>query len=218
MNRNTTIVLVVLFAALLIYLLAVQLPKDRVAAEATPTVSASASTPLWAVTADQITGVRLVNLALQQSVAFSKDAQGIWSVTEPEAQPADQAQASNAAAQIAGLSVGNTITTATDLASFGVLSPTYSVEVKLADGAQHTALIGSKAPTGRGYYTLRDGAQGEVLVVNASGVDTVLALLASPPYVVPTATPTQGGADFLATLSAIGGGAVGTPPAPTATP
>lgn len=217
MNRNTTIVLVVVFAVLLIYLLGVQLPRDRAAAEVTPTISVAASTPLWTLTADQVTGVRIVNLALQQSVAFSKDAQGIWSVTEPEAKPADQAQASNAAAQIAGLTVGNTITTATDLASFGVLSPTYSLDVKLADGTQHTAVVGSKAPTGRGYYAIRDGEQGIVLVVNASGLDAVLAWLGSPPYVLPTPTA-EGGADFLATLSAIGGGVTGTPPAPSATP
>jgi hypothetical protein len=122
MNRNTTIVLVVIFAALLLYLLLVQLPKDRAAAGATPTLGAAIEN-LWSVTADQIRGVRVVDHVNDRSVAFGKDAQGIWTVTQPTAEPADQAAAAEAAGRFSNLLVNSTVTSTTDLSAFGVLSP-----------------------------------------------------------------------------------------------
>jgi len=214
MNRNTTIVLVVIFAVLVLYVLTVQLPNER-AANATPTPVA-ASSAVWTIAGDQIAGVRVVDRAGNRSVAFAKDGQGIWSVTEPEAQPADQSLASTSAARFTNLFATRTITTPADMGPFGVLSPTYTVELKLVDGTQLSVAIGDKTPTGSAYYLLRRG-EADVIVVSSSGIDGIISLLDEPPYLAPIATvgPTV---DFAATLFAPGAttGASATAPSATA--
>src|SRR5690606_26020765 len=124
--------------------------------EATPTAG-TAVTYLWTLTADQITGVRVVDEANDRSVAFSKDAAGVWGLTEPASEPADQTAASSAATRFVNLGVSSVITTTTDLAPFGVLDPAYTLHVSLADGTQLEAAVGDKTPIGTGYYVLRSG-------------------------------------------------------------
>ena len=48
--------------------------------------------------------------------------------------------------------------------------------------------MGDKAPTGSGYYVLRDG-ESNAVVVSTSAIDGLVALLKAPPYAAPTATP-----------------------------
>jgi hypothetical protein len=61
--------------------------------------------------------------------------------------------------------------------------------VKLVDGSNVRVSIGDKAPTGSGYYVLRDG-ESNAVVVSTSAIDGLVALLKAPPYAAPTATPT----------------------------
>lgn len=186
MNRNTTLVLVAVFGALLLYVLLVQRPREQAAAEATATPGPGG--PVWTISSEQVAGVRLVDHAQNREVAFSKDGQGIWKVTEPEAREADQQTASSTASQVTTLHASTILTNVADLAAFGVLSPTYTLEVSLTDGAKRTAAIGDKAPTGTGYYVLPDG-QNNVMVVSTGSIDSLIALLDQPPYYVPTETP-----------------------------
>ena len=185
MNRTTTIVLVVVFAALGLYALLVQVPKDRAAAAATPTAD---TTPrvVWVTTADQVNRLRLAEPATGRSVAVAKDAQGLWTVTEPTAGPADADALLSVTSNAAALSVTSVVTTTTDLAPFGVLDPQYTLEVGLADGQTLKAAIGMAAPVG-GYYLLREGDT-NVMVVANFGLDSLVALLDAPPY-APTPTP-----------------------------
>jgi hypothetical protein len=145
-------------------------------------------------------------------VAFSKDAQGNWQVTAPEARPADPLAVSSAVAQLTNMSLNTTLTTTTDLAPFGVLSPTYTLELKLVDGAQLRASIGDKTPLGTEYYVLRNGEQ-NAIVINSGNIESLVALLDSPPYFVPTETPSPT-VDAAATILAPSA----TPGAPQSTP
>jgi predicted phage gp36 major capsid-like protein len=185
MNRTTTIVLVVLFAALGLYVVLVQSPRDRAAAEATPTVS-SVPRVVWETTADQVNSVRVAEPSTGRSVAVTRDAQGAWSVTEPEAGPADTSTMQTVTTNAAGLSISGIVTSTTELAQFGVLSPTYALEIGLADGQTLKASIGMPAPVG-GYYLLREGDT-NVMVASNFGIDTLVGLLDTPPY-QPTPTP-----------------------------
>ncbi len=184
MNRTTTIVLVVILAALGLYVLLVQVPRDRAAAEATPTVDATPRV-VWQTTADQVTRLRLMETATGRSVALTKDAAGVWTVSEPEPGPADANTMLTLTTNAASLSVSGVVT-ATDLAPYGVLDPTYSLEVGLADGQTLKAAIGGTAPVG-GYYLLREGDT-QVMVVSTFSLDALIGLLEAPPY-APTATP-----------------------------
>ena len=83
-------------------------------------------------------------------------------------------------------SVTGVVTNATDLAQFGVLDPTYTLELGLADGQTLKAAIGRPAPVG-GYYLLREGDT-DVMVASDFGIDALVGLLEAPPYAA-TATP-----------------------------
>jgi hypothetical protein len=122
-------------------------------------------------------------------VELVKDGVGIWSLVEPGPQPADQTAATTAASSLANLIINTTLTTTTDLAPFGVLSPTYRLSVNLIDGRVLAAMIGDKAPTGTTFYVLRDG-ESTIVTVNSTGLDPIIGLLDNPPVVPPTATPT----------------------------
>jgi len=172
--------------ALLIYTLAVQLPRDRAAAEATPTTSAVPRV-VWETTADQITSLRVTETATGRSVAVAKDAAGTWTMTAPEAGPADSSRLLTVSSNVASLSVTSVVTSTTDLAQFGVLEPTHTLEVGLADGRTLKASVGNAAPVGSGYFVLREG-DANVMVVSSFGLDSLFELLDSPPY-PPTATP-----------------------------
>ncbi len=181
-----TIGLVVVFAVVAVYVLLVQVPKDK-AASATPT-----TVPvnyLWTVRADQINGVHIVDRVKGMKLDLVKDAGGAWSLVNPGPQPADQALAASDVSSLTTLAVDGTITTSTDLAAFGVLSPTFTIEVDLAGGSKLKASIGNKSPTGTDYYMLRDGETRVVLLSSAS-YDTLTGLVATPPVVPPTATAT----------------------------
>lgn len=189
MNRNTTLVLVAAFGLLVLYLIFVQRPKEQAALNATPTPGRGGT--VWALTSDQIVGLRLTNAA-GQTLDMQKDGNGLWALTEPEARLADQNQAANAITQLIGLSYSQQIS-ATDLSAFGVLSPTFTLDVTLADGTHKTAAVGNRAPVGSTYY-LQRGGETDVLLVSTYGIDTLTALIATPPIFVPTpeGTPTQG--------------------------
>ncbi|MCC7359385.1 MAG: DUF4340 domain-containing protein [Anaerolineales bacterium] len=185
MNRKLTIGLVVVFGALLVYVLLVQRPKD-LAADVTPT--ARVTEYLFAVSAEQVSGIRVEDRVNGMSAALMRDAaSGVWTLAEPGPQPADQALAANAATALTGLTIANTVTSTTDLTLFGVLSPTYQLALTLTDGSQLAAAIGDKTPTGTAYYVLRPGDT-NVRTVGASLLDPVLGLAVNPPVVPPTAT------------------------------
>jgi len=192
MNRRTTWILVGLAALLAAYVWYSGQPRGNAAAGTeTPSVPTPipGSGPLFNATAEQITGVWIVDMAANRSLALSKDAQGNWQVTSPDERPADQTQAQSFASQFANVFVSTVITKSADLTPFGVLSPTYALGVKLVDGSNVRVSIGDKAPTGSGYYVLRDG-ESNAVVVSTSAIDGLVALLKAPPYAAPTATPT----------------------------
>ncbi len=191
MDRRTTLALVVIFAVLLIYVLWSRQAEQTAQLTATPTAEASADeNVVWKAPADQILSVRVVDRARSRSVAFGREtAQASWTVTEPQAQAADQLKAANSTASIARLAFTQALTDVTDLAPFGVLSPTYSLEIKLVDGSLLKMTVGDKTVTGSGYYVMREGEKG-VLVVSTFSLDSILGLLDAPPFLPPTETPT----------------------------
>lgn len=191
MNRKTTLVLFGILILLGAYVLFVQVPKDKAEAEATPTLVGGGGL-VWSMAADQILEVRILDTVNNRRLAFVKSSAnlGVWSITEPEPATADQNAAASAAASLTNLHYSTTITNATDLSGFGVLTPAYTIELKLADGSQLKLAVGNKTPTDIGYYVLRD-AETSVLIVDTGTLDPVLKLLDTPPLVpTPTSTPT----------------------------
>src|SRR5579859_1823964 len=189
MNRRLTIGLVVVFAALAVYVLVVQVPKDN-ASSATPTVVAT-SFLKPTLRADQVKAVHVVDRVQGKQVDLVKDASGSWSLTNPGPQPASQVLAASNVSALMTLATDGTITTATDLSAFGVLSPTLTVEVDMADGTSLKAAVGDKTPTGSDYYTLRAG-ETQVVLLSTAAQGTLESLVTTPPVVPPTGTLTPG--------------------------
>lgn len=191
MNRNTTLILLGVFALLLIYVLLTQnATPGSATATPTPAPTSAVSGPLWSdVTGDQVLSVRVINHVAGRNVAFGRpSAEASWSVTEPEAQPADQLAAANNVATLVNLQFRNLITSTSDLSAFGVLSPTYTLEIRLVDGRTLKLVVGDKTVTGTDYYVQKEG-ETSVLIVNSFSLDAVLGWVDNPPYLLPTSTP-----------------------------
>lgn len=191
MNRNTTLILLGVFALLLIYVLLTQnAAPGSATATPTPAPTSAVSGPLWSgVTGDQVLSVRVTNHVAGRNVAFGRpSAEASWSVTEPEARPADQLAAANNVATLVNLQFRNLITSTSDLSAFGVLSPTHTLEVGLVDGRILKLVVGDKTVTGTDYYVQKEG-ETSVLIVNSFSLDLVLGWVDNPPYLPPTSTP-----------------------------
>jgi hypothetical protein len=181
---------------LVLYLVFVQRPKEEAAQNATPT--AASGGPLWGFTVADVTGARVVDNAGGRTLIVNKDDSGAWAVLQPTPAPADQVKATDVINRLAGLRYTTTLSP-TNLADFGVLSPTYRIELTTADGVAHLIDVGNKAPVGTGHYVRRPG---DTLILVVSGLDALEQMLADPPY-VPTATPTlTATVDLVATLLA----------------
>ncbi len=185
MNRKPTLILVSVFFLLLLYFFFVQRPREEAAKNATPTPSLTSGGSLWNFTADQITGARVLDHVGQRTLAMRKDATGAWAVLQPTPAPADQLQAGDVINRLAGLRYTTALTQVADLTDFGVLSPTYTIELTTADGVAHLMSVGNTAPVGTGYYVQQPG-ETQVLVV--PGLEVLEQMLTAPPYVIPTPT------------------------------
>lgn len=201
MNRNTTLALVIVFGLLLIYVLLIQRPKDEATANATPTIAPTPSR-VWNFDPQQVTGFGIVEIASGRSVTVTHKPEGGWQVTSPEDRPADEGQITTLLSQLAGLSVSTLITNPAELSAFGVLAPSYTLGVQFADGTRLQVSVGDKTPTDTGYYVLRDG-ETDVLVVGTGIFANVTQLLDTPPYFIPTPTPTIEPALDLTVLPAV---------------
>lgn len=198
MNRKPTLILVGAFFVLLLYFLFVQRPKEEAAKNATPTQAATSGGALWSFTADQITGARVVDNVGLRTMAISMNTTGVWAVLQPTPAPADQLQAGDVINRLAGLRYTSVLTQVANLDDFGVLSPTYTIELTTADGVVHVVSVGNKSPVGTLYYVQRPG-ETQILVV--SGLDVLEQMLTTPPYVIPTPT-LEVTVDLVATLLA----------------
>ncbi len=191
MNKTTTYVLLGLFAALLIYVLAVQQPADNAAATQTATaqVAVAPAKTLWSLTVDQVVGVTIADHGQGKTTSFSRPSPAdSWVVTAPEARPADQLAVANQVATLGSLSYATEITSTTDLAPYQVLSPTIQISVTLANGTTYRLDVGAAAPINSSYYAVVNG-QAPLYTVYSSTLGSYLSLLDTPPYLLPTSTP-----------------------------
>lgn len=190
MDRRTAIGLVVIFALLGLYVLLVQKPQEQGQANATATAQAEKNKVLWDFPIENVAGVRVRDFTQVRTVAFEKGPDGQWVVTQPSAGPADDVLVERAIANFRKLIVLNEIPDGADLAQFGLNAPQYEVELRMQDGSSLELTIGAQTLTSSGYYAVPKGESRARVLTYFSVGDAVTNLLDTPPYVVPTATPT----------------------------
>ena len=106
--------------------------------------------------------------------------------------PADQNSVDQTASNVVFLSLSGKITSPTaNPATFGLDKPGYIFTLGLSTGKTVTTKIGNQTVAGDGYYAQKD--DGSIVILEKSGFDPILNLLAQPPYMF-TLTPTQSAA------------------------
>jgi hypothetical protein len=113
-----------------------------------------------------------------QTVRVVRNAQKIWEVELPFKTAANQALAEAAATQVGSLRVVDDIHGDPEI--FGLDKPSYTIKVAFTGGKERKFQVGSKTPTGSGYYIRLDDQR--MMIVSLSGLDALLNLATTPPY------------------------------------
>ena len=122
-----------------------------------------------------------------EQTVLARNEAGAWVLKKPIETDADQASAEAAATQISSLRIESRLKVAPEAA--GLVQASYTLTVDTTSGTTKTVRIGDLAPTGIGYYALIDGSD-ETLIISRAGLDALLMLLESPPYVNESETST----------------------------
>jgi len=184
MKRSTWILILVLAAAIGIYFWLNSTPE----LPALPSLPTQTSQPpLLPASGDDLTAIRIFNRQYD-IVEVQKSETGIWNLILPRPGTADPALLNAAVGQLEALQVIAAFDAAPDAEATGLLFPAYTIQLSYATGTETTLLVGSLAPTGRGYYVQLDGS--ETFIIGQAGIDALVRLLTSPPY-LPTDVPTE---------------------------
>ena len=209
MVRRSTLVVLIILAALIGFSFYLRNQQSSRAARPTPTEGSAA---LFTTADGSPTDIKLVAGA-GNSVEFGRDQTGTWVVKAPLAVAADQAASEAAATQVTGLRGVSNVQLGLDVV--GLDTPAYTLTVAFNSGKTHKLLVGSATPIQSGYYCQLDG--GSVVVVDKPGMDALLGLLTSPPYLATlTAVASETSTPTLAAppaLSATPGATTGIPEA-----
>ena len=124
------------------------------------------------------TSIRIESKA-GETVEVARGEDNAWALTQPTKAKADQAAAEAAASQVTTMRVLDTVPDL-DLGILGLEDPEYVLHVKFASGGERTVDVGVITPSESGYYV--HNAEGTVVIVSRSAIDSLLGLLTNPPY------------------------------------
>jgi hypothetical protein len=185
MIRRSTVVYIVLLLALagIYYYLNHRAKPADIAITPEPGTEV-AQADLFAAAEGTPSSIRIASKT-GQTVEMARDANNAWTLTQPIEAQAEQGAAEAAASQIMTMSILDTVPEI-DPKIVGLETPEYVLTVKFTNGVERTVNIGVITPTESGYY-VRD-ADGKVIIVSRSAIDSLLGLLDNPPY-LETLTP-----------------------------
>jgi len=187
MKRSTWFLLLLFLATVGVVIFLKYRPAPKASPlEATPTTTMT-NRKLIIDDSSALTAIRIYDK--QYHIVFlERPSGGLWTVKLPTEGPANQSQAEAAATQATALEILDTLNSSVTAESVGLEFPMYTMKLTFQATGQHQLDIGEKTPVGDGYYVRFDS--GTIYIIGASGIDALLNLLSSPPY-LPTATPTQ---------------------------
>ncbi len=185
MNTRATLILVAVLVALGAYVYFGELGGGKTAA-LTPTPSVNA---VWDVPADDVIRIAVHDATDQQGARLVKDAQGEWQIEAPITYPADPTRLNALTGQLARVMASRVITDPpADLAPFGLITPTLTIEVGLQEEGAKRLFVGDKNPQGFSYYAQAEG-DASMYLVSSGLVDDLRRLITEPPR-KPTPVPT----------------------------
>ena len=151
--------------------------KDTAEVEVTP---ASEPSYLFSATTDGNPTSIEIKPAEGETVRIARNAENVWALELPVEAEADQGLSEAAATQISALEILDPIDA--DPAIFGLDNPAYVITLEFDGGKKHTLEVGDSTPTSKGYYVRVDSDK--MMIVDLSGIDSLLQLAAFPPYLV----------------------------------
>ena len=179
--RNTLIMLGVL-AALVLFL---WYDQQQQAAQPSPTPQPVIK--LLDLNADDVSALT-VSVPPSRTVAHIDN--GAWLLDEPTKEEADTTQLKSVVSQFAKLTATRALTiTPTDLAPFGLVTGTLTLELKLKDSRTEVIRVGNTTVGGSDHYVQHVGDP-KVYLVPAGTFGTLQQIVSAPPK-KPTPTPTS---------------------------
>ncbi len=176
-----TWITVLIFIALVGAAVYLNRQKDTAEVEVTP---ASEPSYLFSTASDGNPTSIEIKPAEGETVRIARNAENAWALELPVEAEADQGLSEAAATQISALEILDPIDA--DPAIFGLDNPAYVITLEFDGGKKHTIEVGDSTPTSKGYYVRVDSDK--MMIVDLSGIDSLLQLAAFPPYLA-TATP-----------------------------
>ena len=130
-----------------------------------------------------ITNIRMESQT-GEIVELARNAENAWALLKPTEASAEQGAAEAAASQLTTIRISEHLPNISPK-DVGLDEPAYSLSVKFTNDVERIAEIGVITPTESGYYVSVDG---EIVIVSRNAIDTLIGLLANPPY-AETPTP-----------------------------
>lgn len=181
MIRRSTLIVVLILAALVALAFYLQREKPEEAAQLTPT----AAQELLFSFDSQVQGMRVEHVG-SGIVEIVRDADGKWVMKTPPAQETDGGVVDAAISQLLSTMILSSLPEGPDLEAAGLTAPAYRALIWLDDGSQELLSVGKETPTGSGYYALVSNRG--MFIVNKYSLDAFLKLADAPPFAA-TATP-----------------------------
>ncbi|MBM3187549.1 MAG: DUF4340 domain-containing protein [Chloroflexi bacterium] len=197
MKLRNTIILLAVMAALGAYVLLFErgeAPTEGEDVYATPTQAPA----ILVFEPSDVRVIRVDDGAGSSTTELTYADDGLWRLTAPVEEEADQPQVIRFVETMANLQPQRELTgTVGAPAEYGLDSPTMRVQFELADGTARTLSFGARTPAGSGYYAQVDGDE-HIYVVPLYIWSDAERLLSNPPVkptptatLEPTETPTE---------------------------
>ncbi len=185
MRRSTWIVLgiFILLVAFVLIFQRYQANQPDNTATATPTTPA---TYLYNLGNVLISHIKIADKSGKYVDMYKDPMTGKWAIEGVPPEAADSSQIEALSSQLLGVQVLDTLTQTLSMAAVGLDTPAYTITLTTSAGTQDISYIGMQTAIGTGYY-VRDGT-GPVMIVDKTTIDSILAMLTTPPM-LPTATP-----------------------------
>jgi hypothetical protein len=146
----------------------------------------SAVTQAYLFTVDEGAPTRIrIESKTGDAVEVARGADNAWALIQPTETKADQAAVEAAATQITTMSILDSVPDL-DPKIVGLEPPEDILTVDFTDGGKRKVDIGVVTPTESGYYVRN--ADGKIVIVSKSAIDSLLGMLTAPPY-LETLTP-----------------------------
>lgn len=193
MNWRTTGILFIVLAIIVGYLLWDN-QRDETAVEPSATTAPLPPTPvrvtLIATNPDALARLTITDLDDDSSVSFAQTEPAVWEQVEPAPSDVISGTINTAVFGLTNLiSTRSLPADANPLDAYGLDAPTYTIETAYTNDSEQTIRvelqIGDPAPTGSGYYVLKNGDP-RVHIVPTGLIDNLVNLLTDPPLLEPT--------------------------------